>query len=200
MFDPSMNQEWTTWWYSFIPEFAQPWNYISSNNPEWAFGQIVQTLNPGNHRVNITAYLDAPSPYSTKRVKIAEGNFNLSFTKDQKGIWEEKYGYKEQEAVEYVYEETEETTSSTGSNTSNSSNTSSNAATYIEFKITNDSGQEFQYCYDDAHNYINAGGVKSFTCTEGQVFKRKSNGSCGAVWFKVTPDMNGKIFKVSELM
>lgn len=196
--DLTRNQEWTTWWYSFIPEIQGPWNDFSSNTTEWAFGQLIESLQAGNHTVTVSFYLNAPDRWSSERILIADGSFQLSFSEDQKKVWQQKHGYVQPEEGESVYDEPEETSLSSDSGVSNANSTST-ATSYIEFKITNDTGKEFLYCYEDGQNYLNAGGVKSFTCTEGQVFKRRAGSGCGEIWFKVKADMNGKSYKVSEL-
>lgn len=70
----------------------------------------------------------------------------------------------------------------------------------IEFKITNNTVSEFKYCVNGGHNYISSGSTKSFSYSSGQDFYYIDGSSCGKQWFEVTSDMNGKDYKLTELL
>lgn len=70
----------------------------------------------------------------------------------------------------------------------------------IEFKITNNTGSEFKYCVNGGHNYISSGSTKSFSYSSGQDFYYIEGSSCGKQWFEVTSDMNGKEYKLTDLL
>jgi hypothetical protein len=69
----------------------------------------------------------------------------------------------------------------------------------VEFKIVNDTNEEFNYCVNGGHNYIPKGGSKGFSYAEGTELKTIEGGNCGRVWLKITADMHGKSFRLSEL-
>jgi hypothetical protein len=70
----------------------------------------------------------------------------------------------------------------------------------IEFKITNNTGSEFKYCVNGGHNYISNGSTKSFSYSAGQDFYYIEGSNCGKQWFEVTSDMNGKDYKLTDLL
>jgi hypothetical protein len=70
----------------------------------------------------------------------------------------------------------------------------------IEFKITNNTGSEFKYCVNGGHNYISNGSTKSFSYSAGQDFYYIDGSNCGKQWFEVTSDMNGKDYKLTDLL
>ena len=70
----------------------------------------------------------------------------------------------------------------------------------IEFKITNNTGSEFKYCVNGGHNYISSGSTKSFSYSAGQDFYYIDGSNCGKQWFEVTSDMNGKEYKLTDLL
>lgn len=70
----------------------------------------------------------------------------------------------------------------------------------IEWKITNNTGSEFKYCVNGGHNYISNGSTKSFSYSTGQDFYYIDNSNCGNQWFEVTSDMNGKEYKLTDLL
>jgi hypothetical protein len=70
----------------------------------------------------------------------------------------------------------------------------------IEFKIENNTGSEFKYCVNGGHNYISSGSVKSFSYSEGQDFYYIDGSNCGKLWFEVKSDMQGKTYKLSDLL
>lgn len=83
----------------------------------------------------------------------------------------------------------------------NTSNTTTvNVAGNVEFKITNNTGSEFKYCVNGGHNYISSGSTKSFSYSVGQDFYYIDGSSCGKQWFEVTSDMQGKDYKLSDLL
>lgn len=71
--------------------------------------------------------------------------------------------------------------------------------TTVEFKIVNDTNEEFKYCVNGGHNYISKGSSKGFSYAEGTELKTIENGNCGRVWLKITADMHGKTFRLSEM-
>lgn len=77
--------------------------------------------------------------------------------------------------------------------------TASVSSSEIEFTVENNTGSEFDYCVNGGHNYINSGSSKSFSYSEGQEFYYIDNSNCGDLWFKVTSDMAGKTYKVTDL-
>lgn len=87
------------------------------------------------------------------------------------------------------------TSSFTPANTVKIENVYSN----IDFKVVNNTGGEFKYCVNGGHNYINSGSTKSFSYAVGQTFYYVEGSNCGKQWFKVTSDMQGKTFKVTDL-
>ncbi len=70
----------------------------------------------------------------------------------------------------------------------------------VEFKITNNTSSEFKYCVNGGHNYISSGSTKSFSYSSGQDFYYIEGSSCGKQWFEVTSDMNGKDYKLTDLL
>lgn len=70
----------------------------------------------------------------------------------------------------------------------------------VEFKITNNTSSEFKYCVNGGHNYISSGSTKSFSYSNGQDFYYIEGSSCGKAWFEVSNDMNGKDYKLTELL
>jgi hypothetical protein len=69
----------------------------------------------------------------------------------------------------------------------------------IEFKIINDNGNDFKYCANGGHNTISKGTTKSMSFPVGTEIKYVDGGNCGNTWFKVTSEMNGKTFKISQM-
>lgn len=70
----------------------------------------------------------------------------------------------------------------------------------IEWKIYNNTGSEFKYCVNGGHNYISAGSTKSFSYSEGQDFYYIDGSSCGKFWMEAKSSMNGKEYKLSDLI
>jgi hypothetical protein len=70
----------------------------------------------------------------------------------------------------------------------------------VEFKITNNTGSEFKYCVNGGHNYISNGSTKSFSYSSGQDFYYIDGSNCGKLWFEVSSDMNGKDYKLTDLL
>lgn len=70
----------------------------------------------------------------------------------------------------------------------------------IEFKITNNTGSEFKYCVNGGHNYISNGSTKSFSYSAGQDFYYIDGSNCGKFWFEVKDNMNGKEYKLTDLL
>lgn len=70
----------------------------------------------------------------------------------------------------------------------------------VEFKITNNTSAEFKYCVNGGHNYISSGSTKSFSYSSGQEFYYIEGSSCGKQWFEVSSDMNGKDYKLTDLL
>jgi hypothetical protein len=70
----------------------------------------------------------------------------------------------------------------------------------VEFKITNNTGSEFKYCVNGGHNYISNGSTKSFSYSSGQDFYFIEGSNCGKLWFEVSSDMNGKDYKLTDLL
>ncbi len=70
----------------------------------------------------------------------------------------------------------------------------------IEWKITNNTSSEFKYCVNGGHNYISSGSTKSFSYSVGQDFYLIEGSSCGSQWFEVTSEMQGKDYKLTELL
>ncbi|AEA43302.1 hypothetical protein [Fluviicola taffensis] len=83
--------------------------------------------------------------------------------------------------------------------TSSSASSSEKVLSNIQFKVINDTSSEYKYCVNGGHNYISAGASKGFSYTEGTEVKHLEGDNCGSAWFKVTSDMHGKSFKLSEL-
>ena len=69
----------------------------------------------------------------------------------------------------------------------------------VEFKITNNTSAEFKYCVNGGHNYISSGSTKSFSYSAGQDFYYVEGSNCGKKWFEVSSDMNGKVYKLTDL-
>lgn len=69
----------------------------------------------------------------------------------------------------------------------------------IEFKIINDNGNDFKYCVNGGHNTMSKGTTKSMSYPVGTDIKYVDNGNCASTWFKVTSEMNGKTFKISQM-
>jgi len=81
-----------------------------------------------------------------------------------------------------------------------SKNTQRVVAGNVEFKITNNTSSEFKYCVNGGHNYISSGSTKSFSYSTGQDFYLIDGSNCGKQWFEVTNDMNGKTYKLTDLL
>ncbi len=84
--------------------------------------------------------------------------------------------------------------------TINKTTSSENRMGNVEFKITNNTSAEFKYCVNGGHNYISSGSTKSFSYSSGQDFYYIEGSSCGKQWFEVTSDMNGKEYKLTDLL
>jgi hypothetical protein len=69
----------------------------------------------------------------------------------------------------------------------------------IDFKIVNDNGNDFKYCANGGHNTISKGTTKSMSFPAGTEIKYVDGSNCGHTWFKVTSEMNGKTFKISQM-
>jgi hypothetical protein len=69
----------------------------------------------------------------------------------------------------------------------------------IEFKIENDFGKDFQYCANGGHNTISKSTTKTMSYPVGTEIKYIDGGNCANTWFKVTSEMNGKTFKISQM-
>ena len=69
----------------------------------------------------------------------------------------------------------------------------------IEFKIINDNGNDFKYCANGGHNTISKGSTKTMSFPAGTEIKYVDGSNCGHTWFKVTSEMNGKTFKISQM-
>lgn len=93
-------------------------------------------------------------------------------------------------------------TASTGSFKASDKNVDTNKIITgnVEFKITNNTSSEFKYCVNGGHNYISSGSTKSFSYSAGQDFYLIDGSSCGKQWFEVTNDMNGKTYKLTDLL
>ncbi|HEU4719452.1 MAG TPA: hypothetical protein VFU15_16530 [Bacteroidia bacterium] len=74
-----------------------------------------------------------------------------------------------------------------------------NVSGEIEFRITNNTGSEFDYCVNGGHNSIDNGSTKVFDYEPGQEFYYVEDDNCGHLWFKATDDMNGKSYNVTDL-
>ena len=70
----------------------------------------------------------------------------------------------------------------------------------VEWKIYNDTGKEFNYCVNGGHNYISSGSTKSFSYSEGQEFFYIDGSNCGKFWMEAKSSMNGKEYKLSDLI
>jgi len=69
----------------------------------------------------------------------------------------------------------------------------------IEFKIINDNGNDFKYCANGGHDTISRGTTKTMSFPAGTEIKYVDDSNCGHTWFKVTSEMNGKTFKISQM-
>ncbi len=69
----------------------------------------------------------------------------------------------------------------------------------IEFKIINDNGNDFKYCANGGQNTISKGTTKTMSFPAGTEIKYVDGSNCGHTWFKVTSEMNGKTFKISQM-
>ncbi|MBI3510614.1 MAG: hypothetical protein HY064_08115 [Bacteroidetes bacterium] len=78
-------------------------------------------------------------------------------------------------------------------------NKKTNVSGEIEFRVTNNTGSEFEYCVNGGHNDIDNGSTKIFDYEPGQEFYLVENDNCGHLWFKVTDDMAGKTYNVTDL-
>lgn len=88
--DQTKIQEWTTWWYSLLPEDHKGFNSFSENTPEYAMGKIINDLSPGKHKIVLTFYVMALDQHSDEKVEISKGEFTLEFTDMNKMAWESK--------------------------------------------------------------------------------------------------------------
>ncbi len=70
----------------------------------------------------------------------------------------------------------------------------------IDFKIENNTDSEFKYCVNGGHNYISKGSTKSFSYSSGQEFFYIDGSNCGKLWMEVSSDMNGKSYKLTDLI
>jgi hypothetical protein len=70
----------------------------------------------------------------------------------------------------------------------------------VDFKITNNTSAEFKYCVNGGHNYISSGSTKAFSYSAGQDFYLIDGSNCGKQWFEVSSDMNGKEYKLTDLL
>jgi hypothetical protein len=70
----------------------------------------------------------------------------------------------------------------------------------VDFMITNNTNTEFKYCVNGGHNTISSGVSRSFSYSPGQEINLIDGSSCGKPWLEVTSDMNGKKYKLTELL
>jgi hypothetical protein len=197
LIEEAKKTEWTTWWYGFVSFKDSPYYQMTESTPENAFGKTIKKMNPGKHSVKITYYLLSLNIRYSSQIEIASGEFTLNVDANKKTEWlklcdEEKLTYEESRSEpnsDLVVEETV-----------NPNNQKIEESKYIEIKITNDVSGDFRFYYNGGQNYINSGGVRTFTCEFGQKFYLNTNGSQGKMFLEVTRDMNGKAFKTSELM
>ena len=186
--EEAQRTEWTTWWYGFTPYSENHWYDFNENTPEYEFGKVLRDLGPGKHTIRISYSLCSLNPRFNSRVEIAKGQFQLNFDEKAKAAWLEKH--REMDEVREV-EEPDEYEQSPG-------RVEEAVNRYVEIKITNNLSTEFKYYYNGGQNYINSGGVKSYTCNPGDKFYFNTNGSSGKLFLEVTPNMNGRTFKTSE--
>lgn len=194
LIDYAKKTEWTTWWYSFVGFKDSPYFNQTETTPEYAFGKALKSISAGKHKIKISYYMLSLNPRYNSQIEIASGEFTLNVDAKKKEEWlsinsEENYGN--------VEESSSENSSNSSSNTSSSSQQKQENK-YVEIKITNDLNGDFKFYYNGGQNYINSGGVRTFTCEKGQKFYFNMNGSQGKVFLEVTGDMNGKAFKTSE--
>lgn len=191
LIDQAKKTEWTTWWYGYVSFKDSPYYNMSETTPENAFGRTIKKMAPGKHSVKISYYLLSLNPSFDSKVEIASGQFILNVDATKKAEWLELYNEElvitELASSELNIEEPSVVTSP-----------KTEESRYIEVKITNDMSGEFKFYYNGGQNYINSGGVRTFTCEIGQKFYFNTNGSQGKLFLEVTRDMNGKAFKTSE--
>lgn len=192
--DYAKKTEWTTWWYSFVGFKDSPYFNQTETTPEYAFGKALKSISAGKHKINISYYMLSLNPRYNTQIEIASGEFTLNVDAKKKAEWltinsEENYA--------------NDIESPTDNNTNASSNTSGSTeqkqeSKYVEIKLTNDLSGDFKFYFNGGQNYINSGGVRTFTCEIGQKFYFNTNGSQGKMFLEVTREMNGKAFKTSE--
>ena len=68
----------------------------------------------------------------------------------------------------------------------------------VSFTIYNNTDNDFAYYYNGGENYINHSVTKSFSLDEGDELYYYDNGK-GNLWLKITSDMNGKDYKLTDL-
>ncbi|MBL7911601.1 MAG: hypothetical protein JNJ41_11145 [Bacteroidia bacterium] len=95
----AQKEEWTTWWYNFIPELEKPWGDFRESSPEYTFGQIIQSLSPGNHKIDLEFLIKSLDATKDHEISIAKGSINLNFTETQKKIWLYKFKTETQKSV-----------------------------------------------------------------------------------------------------
>jgi hypothetical protein len=83
----AQKQEWTTWWYSLIPEESSDWKRYPENALEYNFGKAVSTLAAGIHAVQISFSMRALNPKLETIIPLAEGSFVLAFSESDKKLW-----------------------------------------------------------------------------------------------------------------
>lgn len=69
----------------------------------------------------------------------------------------------------------------------------------ISFSIYNDTSSDFPFYLRGGKNYINRSVTNRYNEDAGAEFYYYDNGK-GKLWFKVTSDMNGKDYKLSQLI
>lgn len=83
-------QEWTTWWYAFIPEGSFNWKEFPENSAEYCFGNAIENLAAGNYQIEVIFYLCCLDRSYNYKIEIAKGGFVLSFNENDKKFWSGK--------------------------------------------------------------------------------------------------------------
>lgn len=83
----AQKQEWTTWWYSLIPEENSDWKRYPENALEYNFGKAVSTLAAGIYKVQLSFSMRALNPKIETTIPLATGSFFLVFSESNRKVW-----------------------------------------------------------------------------------------------------------------
>jgi hypothetical protein len=83
----AQKEQWTTWWYSLIPEENVNWKVYPENAWEYVFGKTISALSAGTHQVKISISMHCLDPKFAQTVPLVNGSFVLAFSESDRKVW-----------------------------------------------------------------------------------------------------------------